>query len=147
MTENDTIKLLRECDAGTRMGAKAIDEVIGHVSDDKLRKLLTLSRSVHTKLQEEILTLLKHNGAEGKDAEFMAKSMAHIKIHGTLAMSESDATVASLISDGCSMGVKSLTGYLNAFSQADEKSRDIARRLIELEERLIQDIKPYLLSK
>ena len=31
MVEQDTIKLLRECDSGIKMGVAAIDEVMGSV--------------------------------------------------------------------------------------------------------------------
>jgi hypothetical protein len=59
-------------------------------------------------------------------------------------MHESDHTIADLITDGCDMGLKSLSKYLNQYKAADEKSKDIAKRLIELEERLGKDIRGYL---
>ena len=31
MIEKDTIRLLRECDAGVKMGVSSINDVIGHV--------------------------------------------------------------------------------------------------------------------
>ena len=31
MIEKDTVKLLRECDAGVKMGIASIDDVLGHV--------------------------------------------------------------------------------------------------------------------
>jgi len=42
------------------------------------------------------------------------------------------------------MGVKSLNRYLNEYAAADEVSKDIAKRLINLEERLAIDIRKYL---
>ena len=36
----DTIKLLRECDAGVKMGIEAIDTVIDRVNSEKFRKAL-----------------------------------------------------------------------------------------------------------
>lgn len=37
---DDTIKLLRECDAGVEMGIKTLDNVIDDVESDELRKIL-----------------------------------------------------------------------------------------------------------
>ena len=37
MVEQDTIKLLRECDAGVKMGVSSIDDVIGYVKDEKFK--------------------------------------------------------------------------------------------------------------
>jgi hypothetical protein len=59
-------------------------------------------------------------------------------------MDESDATIADLMTDGCDMGVKSLSRYLNEYAAADEFSKDIAKRLIKLEERLAVDMRGFL---
>ena len=34
MIEQDTIKLLRECDAGVKMGVDSIDDVLGEVKSE-----------------------------------------------------------------------------------------------------------------
>ena len=36
MIEQDTIKLLRECDAGIKMGISAIDDVLEYVKSEEL---------------------------------------------------------------------------------------------------------------
>ena len=41
---DDTIKLLRECDAGVEMGIKSLDNVIDDVESDELRKILEKSK-------------------------------------------------------------------------------------------------------
>lgn len=61
-----------------------------------------------------------------------------------LAVKESDATIADLMTDGCNMGVKSLNKYLNKYKAADEVSKDITKRLINLEEKLAVDIRQFL---
>ena len=53
MVEQDTVKLLRECDAGVKMGIKSIDDVLGHVKSDSLEKYLTDCKDEHEKLGEE----------------------------------------------------------------------------------------------
>ena len=61
-----------------------------------------------------------------------------------LVMDESDETIADLMTDGCNMGVKSLNKYLNQYKAADEKTKDITKRLINLEEKLAVDIRCFL---
>ena len=39
MIESDTIKLLRECDAGIKMGVASIDDVLDYVNDRTFFKL------------------------------------------------------------------------------------------------------------
>lgn len=144
MIEQDTVKLLRECDAGIKMGIASIDEVLDYVHDDAFRKYLTDCKSGHEKLKDEIQTCLDEFHDEGKDPNPMAKGMSWMKTNVKLVMNESDSTIADLITDGCNMGVKSLGRYLNQYKAADERSKDITRRLIRLEEKLAADIRIFL---
>ena len=56
MVEQDTIKLLRECDAGVKMGVSSIDDVMDHVNAEKLRDLLRECRAKHEQLDKELQT-------------------------------------------------------------------------------------------
>ena len=144
MIEQDTIKLLRECDAGVKMGTKSIDDVLGYVRSSELKQYLTDCKREHDKLSSEIQEQLERYHDEGKDPNPMAKGMSWLKTNVKLVMDESDETVADLMTDGCNMGVKSLNRYLNEYEAADEFSKDIAKRLINLEERLAVDIRNFL---
>lgn len=144
MVEQDTIRLLRECDAGVKMGISSIEDVLGKVGDKELEKLLTVCEEEHEKLDREIDSLLKKYKDDGKDPAVMAKGMSWIKTNVMLAMNDSDKTVADLMTDGCNMGVKSLNKYLNKYEAADEVSKDITKRLINLEEKLVIDIRKFL---
>jgi len=144
MVEQDTVKLLRECDAGVKMGIAAIDDVLDYVRSAVLRQHLADCKAEHEKLEEEIDDLLEQYRDDGKDPNPMAKGMSWIKTNVKLALEQSDATVAGLMVDGCNMGVKSLNQYLNQYKAADEKSKDIAKRLINLEEKLAVDIRGFL---
>lgn len=144
MVEDDTIKLLRECDAGVRMGVASIEEVLDSVADDTFRKCLNECKNKHNKLKSEIEELLNKYHDEGKGLSPMAKSMSRMKIDMKLALDKSDNTIANLMTDGCNMGVKTLNRYLNQYKAADEKSKDIAKRLINLEEKLAVDIRGFL---
>ena len=144
MIEQDTIKLLRECDAGVKMGISSIDDVLKYVKSDTLCARLQRCRDDHDKLDDELQGLLDRYRDEGKAPSAIAKGMSRIKTEMKLAMHESDHTIADLMTDGCNMGVKSLSRYLNQYCAADEKSKDIAKRLISLEEELAVDIRGYL---
>ena len=144
MIESDTIKLLRECDAGVKMGTASIDDVLEHVQSEELKRLLTDCKQEHDKLNTEIRTLLGKYEDDGKNPNPIAKGMSWMKTNMKLGMDDSDATVADLMTDGCNMGVKSLNRYLNQYEAADEVSKDIAKRLINLEEKLAVDIRGFL---
>ena len=81
---------------------------------------------------------------DGKDPNPMLKGMSWVMTNVKLIMKESDAAIADMVTDGCNMGVKSLSRYLNQYAAADEKSKDIAKRLIHLEAQLAVDVRGYL---
>ena len=144
MIEQDTIKLLRECDAGIKMGIASIDDVLDHVKNQELHKHLTDCKQDHEHLQLEIQKLLGQYQDEGKNPNPMAKGMSWMKTNMKLGMDDSDSTVADLMTDGCNMGVKTLNRYLNQYKAADEVSKDITKRLINQEEKLTSNIRQFL---
>lgn len=126
------------------MGVDSISDVLGYVKSDGLRDKLTKCRDEHDKLNEEIQAQLDRFGDEGKNPNPIAKGMSWMKTNMKLIMHESDHTIADLMTDGCNMGVKSLNKYLNKYEAADERSKDITKRLINLEEQLTHDVRAYL---
>ena len=111
---------------------------------EKLKKLLEACKEGHEKLKEEIQNKLEQCHDTGKDPNPMAQGMSWMKTNVKLAMDESDATIADLITDGCNMGVKSLSRYLNQYQAADEETKDIAKKLIKQEEELSIHMRSFL---
>lgn len=144
MIEQDTIKLLRECDAGIKMGVTSINDVYKYVSSHEMRKYLNSCKDKHDELDKELQELLGSYHDEGKDPNPIAKGMSWMKTNIKLGVDNSDNTIADLMTDGCDMGIKSLNRYLNQYAAADEKSKDLCKRLIDLEEHLRTQMQKYL---
>ena len=146
MIEQDTIKLLRECDAGTKMGISSIDEVLNHVENKDFKKKLTVCKEEHEKLEREIRALLRNYGDEGKDPNPMAKGMSWMKTNMKLGIGteDNDKIIADLMTDGCNMGIKSLYKYLNQYPSANSKVKDLCKRLISIEDQLRKELRAYL---
>lgn len=144
MIEQDTIRLLRECDAGIKMGISAINDVLEYTENHELKSALLKSLEEHEKIKNNLLELLNEYHDDGKEPSAMAKGMSWIKTNVKLAVNESDDVVADLITDGCNMGVKSLYKYLNQYKSADEKSKNMAKKLISIEENLMANMRKFL---
>ena len=144
MVEQDTVRLLRECDAGVKMGVSALSEVLGSAQGETLRSMLSSNRQKHEELSASIEAALDRFHDEGKKPNPMAKTMSTVKTNMELMMKPTDATIADLIIDGCNMGVKSLSKYLNEYKAADESAKDICKKLIALEETLSKELRGYL---
>lgn len=144
MVEQDTIKLLRECDAGIKMGISSIDEVLEYVSDRQLKDILIDSKGENEKLQNDLVKVLADYGDDGKEPNPVAKGMSWLKTNVKLKADGSDSMIAELMIDGCNMGIKSLCRYMNQYQAADERSRDIAMRLVRAEDKLTDDMRRFL---
>jgi len=108
MIENDTIKLLRECDAGIKMGVSSIEDVIDDIKDENFKKVLEKCHGDHQKLQDDMQILLDKYHDDGKEPNPMEKGMSFVKTEFKMMMDKSDATIADLMTDGCNMGVNPL---------------------------------------
>lgn len=144
MDVQDTICLLRECNAGSKMAISSINDVLDRVQNSDMRQLLAESKSHHEKLCDEIHSMLARHDSEEKEPSPIAKGMSWIKTNMKMTMDASDSTVADLMTDGCHMGVKSLHRYLNQYQAADHPSKDICGRLIDIEEQLCRGLESYL---
>ena len=144
MINQDTINLLRECNAGIKMGVSSIDDVIASVKNIELKHTLEHSRHEHGVLGDETHRLLLKYGGDTKDPHPIAKGMSWIKTNVKMQMEPTDKTIAGIMTDGCSMGIKSLNSYLNQYQNADGAARHIAERLIDIEQHMYDNMKPYL---
>lgn len=144
MENKDTICLLKECDAGSKMAVTSIDEVLDKVANREFLKLLVESKKHHEKLGNDLHSMLNELGAEEKEPSPIAKGMSWMKTNVKIGLDGSDATIADLMVDGCDMGVKTLYKYLNQYPAADEKAKEICKRLISIEDELRRSIYEYL---
>ena len=126
------------------MGISSLDDLMDYAKNPELRNCLKGCRSKHDKLQSDINNALHRFHDSGKEPTTMAKGMSWMKTNVKLAVDNSDETVADLVTDGCNMGIKSLSKYLNQYKAADEDSKNLARRLISSEEELVTDVRRFL---
>ena len=144
MEDRDSIKLLKECDAGSKMAVTSLDDVLEKVENENLKALLSETKEHHEQLGNEIHKLLMEYGSEEKEPKSMAKGMSKLKTSLKMGMDDSDETVADLITDGCNMGIKSLYKYLNQYPGANSKVKDLCQRLIGIEDQLRKELRQYL---
>ena len=140
----DTVKLLRECDAGSKMAVTSIDEVLEMVESTELASLLKESKNHHAELGNEIHRMLNQLHVEEKEPSVMAKGMSWMKTNVKISMDHSDATIADLLTDGCHMGIKSLHRYMNQYEDASLLSKELCGRLVGIAEALCKELRSYL---
>ena len=144
MPNEDTIKLLKECDAGAKMGIEGIKEVLDKVENENLKSILEKYLQDHKKLEDKIKGELDKFHDEEKEPNPIAKVMSWMKTNVKLIKGEHDKVIADLMTDGCNMGIKSICRYMNQYPNALENIKKLCYDLVELEENFAKDMREYL---
>lgn len=144
MNSRDSVNLLKECDAGSKMAVTSLEEILEKAENEDLKKLLIETKKHHEKLGNEIHVLLEEYNSEEKEPNPMAKGMSWMKTAMKMGIHDSDQTIADLITDGCNMGIKSLYKYRNQYPDADAKVKELCSRLISIEVQLRKELRAYL---
>ena len=144
MPTQDTIKLLNECNAGIKMAVESLDEVLDKAKNENLITILRNSLEEHKKLGD--LTHQKLNEFHDKDKEpiALAKAMSWMSTNLKLFTGDVDEKIADLITEGCNMGIKSISRYLNQYPNSRDDVKDLVHELIKIEDKLVHELRSYL---
>lgn len=144
MVKCDTVRLLRRCEAGLKMGAASLDGVMRYSEDKCLTQVLQRRRQDHDTLLTEVAQALTAAGAPRKDPSPMAKGMSYLQTNLKMALDSSDGAVAAFVYDGCVMGMKNLQKYRNEYIGASTTATELCDRAIGLESALSEEMGRYL---
>jgi len=144
MSNNDTMCLLTETSKGVEMALFSFEQLMEHVHDPAMQKILEESKDDHQRLQAEVNNLLKANNIAKKDPGMMAKTMAWMDSGMKLAMEDSDRVIANIVTKGCNNGTKNLRKYINEYAETDLTAAETAKKLINIEDKLAENLRLYL---
>ena len=144
MKEEHTIKLLKECDSGAKMGVDSFELVLKYIKNEELRRIINETKLDHLETITKIKEQLNIYSSEGKDPNMIISEMSKIKMKIELSFNDSDSKIAKLMIDGCNMGIKALSEFKNKYYDADQKVIEICQRLITKEENLSKELRRFL---
>ena len=144
MKEEHTIKLLKECDSGAKMGVESFELVLKYIKNEELRRIINETKLDHLDTLTKIKEQLNIYSSEGKDPNMIISEMSKIKMKIELSFNDSDSKIAKLMIDGCNMGIKALSEFKNKYYDADQKVIEICQRLITKEENLSKELRRFL---
>ena len=138
---HDSVLLLQDCIAGCKMALESMDDIREHTDDKQLRELID---NEHTGLSVDCRDMLDKAGADIKEPGVFAKMAAKLQTAMKMAVNDDQSQAAKLLTEGCNMGIETISGSLNEYRDADSKSVAIAERLRTLEEKMVGDLQPLL---
>lgn len=144
MPNDDTIKLLKECNAGVKMGVSGIKDVLDKAQDESLVQLLNDYRAKHEAIEDKTHAKLNEYEDSEKEPNPVAEMMSKAKINFKLLTTPTDAEIADLMIDGCNMGIKSVSRYMNQYPTAIPEIRGLCDDLIKVEEDFAVALRKYL---
>ena len=141
---DDTIKLLKECNAGCKSATNSMEQVQSYLNDDSLKSLIDEYNDKHIKIGDECHQMLNEVHEEEKDPNPMAKAFSWISTEIKLMMNDNSHKIAELMIDGCNMGIKSISEYMNKYKAASQDSLGLAKKLIQVEQEFMNKLLVYL---
>ncbi len=141
---DDTIKLLKECNAGCKSATNSMEQVQSYLNDDSLKSLIDEYNDKHIKIGDECHQMLNEVHEEEKDPNPMAKAFSWISTEIKLMMNDNSHKIAELMIDGCNMGIKSISEYMNKYKAASQESLELAKKLVQIEQEFMNKLLVYL---
>lgn len=141
---SDTINLLKECNAGCKSATNSMEQVLGYVKDPKLKDVISGYNKQHVEIGDKCHSLLNKYGSSEKDPQPMAKAMSFISTEVKMMSDNSSQKAAEIMMDGCNMGIKNVSGYINKYSSANDESKRMANSIVKLEQNFIEDLRSFL---
>ena len=140
----DDIELLKECDSGVKMGIDGIKGVIDKALNEGLRNMLENYEEEHVRILDTIRGKLGEAGMDVKEPHPIAKFNLKVTTDIKMAVNDSDEKIANIMMDGCTMGIKSVSMYMNQYAGASKETMDIANSIVTLEQNFMNDLRQYL---
>lgn len=142
--KKETEKLLRECTSGLKMGEHALGLAISQTKNSDLKSTLEDAIKTHAIISDEARKMLFSAHKREKEPSPLLLMMSDTKMKARMMINGSSATIASLITDGCNMGAKTISHYLNIYSDASDQAKSLANRIITAEDDLRHRLRSYL---
>jgi hypothetical protein len=79
-----------------------------------------------------------------KDPQATAKAFSWISTEMKLMINNDTHKVADIMIDGCNMGIKSVSKYINKYETASNESMSLAKNLVKIEQEFMNEMLEYL---
>lgn len=140
----DTKKLLEECNYGCKMAVESMEQILEYVDDEELEKLIICYMEKHIKIEEKSSVLLEEAEQGEKSPGIVASTFAWLTVEMKLMMKDDNHQVTKILMNGCNMGIQSVSKSINDYHEANGESKQIAKELVDIEEDFMKKLKEYL---
>ena len=142
--KRDDAEILREVQKNTEMAMKAIDTISDKVYDDDLAVQLSRQSLKYSEIHNKALDQILEGKAEPYRTNNISQMMLVGGIHSNTLFNTSTSHIAELMIQGSNRGLTSMWKAINHNENAGNVSMEIAKELMDFEEKNIEKLKQYL---
>lgn len=140
----DTMNLLKECNAGCKSATNSMEQVMPYIENENLKSTINKYNQMHIDIGDKCHLMLNECNEEEKDPPVMAKAFSWISTEMKLMINDDTHKIADIMLDGCNMGIKSVSEYINKYKAASLESINLSKNLVKLEQDFMNDLLPFL---
>ncbi|MBD5472181.1 MAG: hypothetical protein HDR20_04570 [Lachnospiraceae bacterium] len=142
--KSDDIGILQEVQKNTKMAMKAIDALSGKIYDDGLSVQMARESMKYAEIYNKATDRL----LSGKAAFYRDNGFQDMMLKGSVNMNTmlntSTSHIAEMLIQGSNRGLTSMWKSVNHHEKAGDVSMEIAKELMDFEEKNIERLKQYL---
>ena len=144
MIGNVDLDLIEKTYQNASIGITALEAVLDKAKNNELNNALHRQLKDYNEIADISKKQLKINGAKVKDNPMYEKVMMKGNVKMNTMMNSSDSHIAQMVIQGSTMGITQMTKLLNAKTNADGISTEIAKDFIQREQLNIEEMKKFL---
>lgn len=142
--KSDDIGILQEVQKNTKMAMKAIDALSGKIYDDTLSVQMARESMKYAEIYNKATDRLLN----GKAAFYRDNGFQDMMLKGSVnvntMLNTSTSHIAEMLIQGSNRGLTSMWKSINHNEKAGDVSMEIAKELMDFEEKNIERLKQYL---
>lgn len=141
---NDDIKILQEVQKNAGMAMKAIEVINSKVYDDDLSVQISRQGMEYSDIYNKAAAQLLEGKAKNYQSSGLQEIMMKGAIMGNTVFDNSTGHIAEMMIQGSNRGLTDMWKVINHYENAGAASMEIAKELMDFEEKNIEKLKKYL---
>ena len=141
---NNNIEFLKLMYKNAKMGIIGIENIKNGIKDKEFGKLIREQENDYYDICTRIIKHLSFSNNDKEDVSKMAELMTFMEATMELIKDNSPSNIAKMMIKGTNMGIIEIEEKLNNIEGIDKQSVKLAKELLAMEKRNINNLKKYL---
>lgn len=141
---NNEIQVYREIQKNTEMAIKAIEAISDKVYDDDLALQIAKQELKYSDIRNQAVNKIIEKKAEPYQENHVSNFMLTSSIKMNTMLNTSTSHIAEMMIQGSNRGITDMCKALNRYAVDGSASSEMAKELMDFEEKNIERLKKYL---